>query len=374
MWLTLSREGSRLAYLDKFIRGRAGALVVDGKTIVGKGDVNTSVEGDLNRSVGGVIFSQDGKRLAYSLGHRFEDGSRRVQKVCDGEAGPLYRRVQVFTFSPDGKRFAYAACDLNAEGKENWFVVCDGKELTRYKGMRGIFHVTFSPDGKRLAYVVSKRRNSFVVCDGIEFPAYDQAAFLHFSSDSRHLVYRAQRGMKSFIVRDGKAEPAHVGYDLALSSDGEHLAYAVWKAGKAFVVLDGRKLREHEADGIMPPIFSPDGKRLAYAVRKDKWLVVCDGREGAPRYESPHGGFRLRFSTDGKHLVHVAVREGKQFLVGDGVGGPPHERIWIGSDFSVPPGKLRYAVADDGEVWRVEVDWPKDLDWTHGLKSVERVE
>lgn len=36
--------------------------------------------------------------------------------------------------------------------------------------------------------------------------------------------------------------------------------------------------------------------------------------------------------------------------------------------------KLRYVVGDGREAWLVEVAWAKDLDWTRGLKPIERLQ
>ena len=32
---------------------------------------------------------------------------------------------------------------------------------------------------------------------------------------------------------------------------------------------------------------------------------------------------------------------------------------------------FRYVVGDGKWAWLVEVDWPKDLDWTHGVKPID---
>ena len=58
-------------------------------------------------------------------------------------------------------------------------------------------------------------------------------------------------------------------------------------------------------------------------------------------------------------------------MVVDGIKGPPHEWIGFFKESGTTPGKLRYVVADDGKAWLVEVDWPKDLDWTQGLRPVK---
>lgn len=46
------------------------------------------------------------------------------------------------------------------------------------------------------------------------------------------------------------------------------------------MVVDGKAGTEYD-DIPSPPIFSPDGKRVAYAAKNgEKWLVVVDGHAG----------------------------------------------------------------------------------------------
>ena len=82
------------------------------------------------------------------------------------------------------------------------------------------------------------------------------------------------------------------------------------------------------------------------------------------------------FSADGKHLFFKGERktEGgtpKRFIVCDGVEGPQHDFLWILKDYEAYPDRLRYVMADDEKAWLVEVDWPKGLDWTNGLRPIE---
>ena len=61
-------------------------------------------------------------------------------------------------------------------------------------------------------------------------------------------------------------------------------------------------------------------------------------------------------------------------MVCDGIEGPEHKGIQLLNDVVRNTGKLRYVAVDGNHEWLVEVDWPKDLDWTNGLKAIEAEE
>lgn len=84
---------------------------------------------------------------------------------------------------------------------------------------------------------------------------------------------------------------------------------------KWFVVVDGKEGKQY--DGIVgSPIFSPDGKRVAYAaVIGDKQFVVLDGKE-EKQYDviiTIRGG-RIVFDSD-ERFHYLAVKDNKLYLV-----------------------------------------------------------
>ena len=124
-------------------------------------------------------------------------------------------------------------------------------------------------------------------------------------------------------------------------------------------------------DGARKPVFSPDSKHLTYvAARNLKEFIVGDDREG-----SAYQAIRWHsFSADGKHLAYLIQPGQSRYqaaMVCDGLTGPRHARIWLPKNFLKYPKKLRYVVADRGHAWLIEVDWPKDRDWTHDLKPAK---
>ena len=80
---------------------------------------------------------------------------------------------------------------------------------------------------------------------------------------------------------------------------------------------DAYKIEETRLGPIVPKgvntVFSPDGKRVAYAARKGaKWLVVVDGQQGAEYDEIGVG--TLVFSPDGV-LEYLAIKEGSLYRI-----------------------------------------------------------
>jgi Tol biopolymer transport system component len=88
-----------------------------------------------------------------------------------------------------------------------------------------------------------------------------------------------------------------------------------------------------------PPaiVFSPDSKRFAYSAElgDQQWTVVGDGAEGQV-YDSVTIPM---FSPDSRHVLHKARRGKNEFVVVDGVEGPPFAGIAYGLSPFSPDGK-----------------------------------
>jgi len=83
---------------------------------------------------------------------------------------------------------------------------------------------------------------------------------------------------------------------------------------KQFVVVDGKE--EKQYDGIMKstPIFSPDSRRVVYAVKAgNKWFVVINGKEGKQYNGLVRGGRIVFDSPDSLH--YLALKGSSIYLV-----------------------------------------------------------
>ncbi len=309
-------------------------------------------------------FSGDGAHMAFIAREAFL-GKWIV--FYDGQKGASYFQVGPPVLSPDGARVAYCA---RKSARSKWALYVNGKKTVGIGGFAS--DLTFSPDGTQLACVTHdpERRGrvpSRLYVDGVKKAEYDTIGTVTFSPDSQHLAYAARGGKKWLVVRDGKEG---VSYDhqpgvLVFSPDSRHLAHIGWRGtqGDAPVKWKGAE-----------------------------WFVVCDGKEGPPvawqnkRRSWPYSWpERPVFSPDSKHLAWFATRGKTHFIVIDGIEGPkhallriplkPHVRIPVkavaGGTNYPKTDKFRYVVGDGKEAWLVEVDWPKGLDWTNGLKAVE---
>ncbi|MCX7968080.1 MAG: hypothetical protein N3B10_06260 [Armatimonadetes bacterium] len=272
-------------------------------------------------AVGMPVIDRSGKRIAYA--------AKRGEKwfvVADGKEGTEYDEIPAdsLVFSLDGSRLAYVA-----RRGEDWLVVADGKESQPHEGVKKGSGV-FSPDGKRIAYVVRKGEKQVPIVDGSEWMEFDKVIAVNFSPNGQRVFCVGQQGEKVTLVLDGTEVEDNIVVPPVFSPDGQRMAYGVSSEGKQFVVLDGVKGKSY--DEILPSLaFSPDGKRFIYAARKGKkFVAVVDGVE-SKEYDglwypsiftpSKYNGrpWFTPFSLDSKRVAYFAQRDGKWFVVVDGV-------------------------------------------------------
>ena len=169
--------------------------------------------------------------------------------------------------------------------------------------------------------------------------SYEKVEEPRFLSGGARFAFKASQGKKWLYVLDGKQSEAYddVRY-LYLSRDGRRQAYAATAAGKWAMVIDGessmRVLGENKIQGIAydevgPARFSPDGKSVAYRVRKDKKeSLIFDGSAG-PAYDEIGDPF---FPGEDQAPVYPAKRKKKWVVVAGGKElGPEMDDIWRGT-------------------------------------------
>jgi Tol biopolymer transport system component len=205
--------------------------------------------------------------------------------------------------------------------------------------------------------------------EGRLYPWWSRPGFAH-SSDGRHVAYALAEGRFSFtdrcngsrhcILLDGHAQALPeepVDRSIAVSPDGKRVAYAIYKnkllGDVHVVVVDGKAGQEFDEIGVFSVIFSPDGKRLAYSAKRDKqWSVVVDGQVGAG-YDGAISGTPI-FSPDSKRVAYVTETKGKWSVVVDGQPGAEYAGIW-GLRFSPDSRRVAYAARRDKK-WSTVVD------------------
>lgn len=158
--------------------------------------------------------------------------------------------------------------------------------------------------------------------------------------------------------------------NFTISPDGNRVAYLATAEsrdsdpsgrdpgdyGPSVIILDGKKGRVYDQiEQFRQPIFSPDGKRLAYiAHRRGKPYINVDGRElehygeGSIRDTWIRGAHSLQFSPDSRHFAYVADSgnaNGPEFVVLDGKQLKPYSGV-NGIVFSPDGNRLAYVATD----------------------------
>ena len=127
----------------------------------------------------------------------------------------------------------------------------------------------------------------------------------------------AQNANRWFVVLDGAVgrEYDAIGKGPIFSPNGKRVAYSAQRGAKWSVVVDGVPGGEYDGIGEGTPIFSPDSKRVAYTAKQGtRWLVIVDGTE----YAEENVG-DLAFTPSNRHIAYVAKRGDKWVIVVDGI-------------------------------------------------------
>jgi hypothetical protein len=93
----------------------------------------------------------------------------------------------------------------------------------------------------------------------------------------------------------------------------------------AFFIVTNSKESKHYSDVLQATtVFSPDNRRIAFAVEDDtKRFVVADNVEGKVYQDI----FHIAFSPDSKRLVYSARIDNKELVVVDGNNGTGYDEL-----------------------------------------------
>lgn len=360
--LVISPDGQRVACIGQVENMKFRSVVLD------------SIEGKVydNIQVHSLVFSPDSRHFAYIAVQ-----NRQRMLVIDGVEGQPYDAIEDFVFSPDSQHYAYAV-KMSTSGREG-FIVRDGTEGKHYDEAHS---PVFSPDSQRLAYVVTDYVWTRLVLDESPGMTYYEIVDILFSPDSQKLACITVRETtnKEFydrivrvIVINGREIVEYPNIDcLIVSPDSQRFAcYARTRTEKYLVVIEGNdvtstettlSLAEASTLNFTPdnrlsffshklydvegqrenfeylaeihyqlrPIWSPDGKRLAYVTSQSDNIskgmsVVLDGIKGE-KYPSIYS---MNFSPDSSHLAYTvndSERNGS-FVVVDGVEGRVYDSV-----------------------------------------------
>ena len=257
------------------------------------------------------------------------------------EANPKFTKIRVPTklpfftaigLSPDGQQLAYVGDGslwlMPVHGPSHPGIAGLPRKITdRISTWTTTTNIVWSQDGQWIALNVAERLR-----DGSE-------------EDVIYAVPSAGGQLRRVALEPRNRAANYEDNALSLSSDGGWLAYTTWKEGEDaskrtvyLVRTKGGPARALTQQGSSEPAFSPDGKRIAYSVwtkgfEKDPdhfwprqvWVTSIDGGDPIQVYQSPPSD-HIRgpiWSPDGKLLAFVtgtALHDGCEEIIFVSIG------------------------------------------------------
>jgi len=272
----------------------------------------------------------------------------------DGVKSPLYATIDLNQIAFVGEKLVYAAQTKD----QKWHMVVNDKPGPAYDAVGWL---QLNEDDKHYAFIASTGGGQMVVTDGVPGPVRMQVAngltYLTIASNGR-VAYLAYKGsgpnghsdpIKQVLYVDEKevspevsafavVDPTGrstilVGYML-FSPDGKRFAYAKPVPGGIAAVIDGKVGRAYDTIGVLQ--FSPDSKHDFYVGNRTLSFMVVDGQE------LPGTGTVKNFvySKEGGRLGYEAYSPQTGFhVVVDGKDSPNFHEIVANSLIFSPDGK-----------------------------------
>jgi Tol biopolymer transport system component len=212
----------------------------------------------------------------------------------------------------------------------------NGRELTRAQNeIFGNSGPRFSPDGREVAYTASLGGPSseleIVDVDSAKVRrlTHDHASVVSpaWSADGRFIYFASSRGgtLNIWKIAEKGGEPEQIttgqGDDIQLdiSADGKRIVFSTFLSNVNLAELEldpggqknSRLLVADLARSQNGPVYSPDGKHLAYfstlkGVEKEGiWLANSDGSDPVPLVQGRVPSIFPRWTPDSAYLVYV---------------------------------------------------------------------
>lgn len=302
------------------------------------------------------VFSPDGRVLGYELGDSKRRNGKKKRtvffldvlrkKIVNERSCVDCDLVGKFSFSSDSSRVIY---HMREAGKNILvlldFAVNEERKIELSYPETGSF--ALSPDGESILYIAGREERKHLVFTTWEAPAvgketepYETIMLPLFGPDSRTALFHAINKGKWRIVigdKEGGSYDAIEVLSSVFSPDGAKVAYPAMKApggrfqnerpttdGKWFLIISSAAkpaaVKEGPAyDMVVTPVFSPDGRYIAYRARigskedPKRFIVIADAKTGRLIKEG-----RVQdeiwppvWSSDGK-TVGYGARQGRE--------------------------------------------------------------
>ncbi len=258
------------------------------------------------------------------------------------------------SWSPDGKRIAFVSARA---GNEQIYVMnADGSGQTRVtRSQDGDTAPVWSPDGRKIAFMCTSVTPRLVteICvvnaDGeggrkLTSPKQGDNLYPVWSTDSKVIVFTRPRGGYSVVGVDvnGKQRFHMINgvAEFVYPPSGDTLAYLRrTSAGRKWALYIGPRRISATAGNVDTPVWSPDGRRIAFSStssRSDLYVVNRNGTGERQLTSGPGNSLSPRWSPDGKSIAFERLRgnsshvftvhadgTGEKQLTRDGKNGGP---------------------------------------------------
>ncbi|MGI8982731.1 MAG: hypothetical protein ACR2FY_26145 [Pirellulaceae bacterium] len=395
--LRVSPDGSRYAYVLK--SGSSHKVMLDGKPHVTVPAVNLAT----------MFFSTDGRHFLFAPtegGKYFIDG-----KENDVLGQSLSPKVHSLVASDDASQVAAVVTASQYE----WHLVVGKSSVVTVTSYNNYppFSVVTAPI-IRWHQIATVEGGMNAIVDGKKGPIYSSITAMALAGRSTS-AYIASRDNKQFLVYNGQEKKLHDGVgSFQLSPDGKRFAYwatvsadaAVGRAAANKLYVDDEQM-EHYATSFVfspdsahwagvenldynekravlddqhfkrylscsQPVFTPDGRNLAYVASATFEKLTGDTKESVTRQFAVFNGYEQQpytfvsgsivFSPKSDAYAYVARKEdGKAYVVVNGHEGPAWDDFQFAADkrpilsFSQDGRSIGY-VAKVGDFWAAVLD------------------